>query len=151
MPVLLQEGVSNKQDRSSEHGLGHLLNPTDLHGDDRDWIGRAWQNMVRRAIGLPTENLSFERLPAVGRITISSPAVIHPISFLNEGRAYGDQIKPFNFLLTCQVKQLGHPTGTNPERFHLIGRYELDSKRWLKKYWVDQYSGIRYPRSFTAD
>ena len=28
-PILLREGLNNKQDRWSEHGLGHLLNPTD--------------------------------------------------------------------------------------------------------------------------
>ncbi len=120
------------------------MNPTDLHGDDRNWIGQAWLNIVRRAIGLATESLPLERLPAVGRISISSPAIIRPLSFLNDGSAYADQIKPFNFLLACHVKQLGHPTGADPERFHLIGRYELDSKKWFKKYWVDQYSGVLY-------
>ncbi|SRR6266540_2535995 len=29
--------------KPSEHGLGHLLNPTDPDDPDRDWIGEAWQ------------------------------------------------------------------------------------------------------------
>jgi len=144
MPVLLREGINNGQDRWSEHGLGHLLNPTDLHGENRDWIGQAWLNIGYRTIGLPTESLTFEHLPAVGRITISSPAVVRPLSNLNSGKQYCDQVKPFNFLLACQVKQLGHPIGVDPERFHLVGPYELDPKQWLKKDWIDQYSGKLY-------
>jgi hypothetical protein len=63
---------------------------------------------------------------------------------LNERKQYSDQIKPFNFLLTCQVKPLGHPPGADAERFHLIAPYEQDSKQWLKKDWIDQYTGKRY-------
>jgi hypothetical protein len=144
VPALLQEGINNKQDRWSEHGLGHLLNPSDLQREDRDWIGQTWLNMVHRAMGLATETLPFQYLPAVGRVTVSSPAVTRPLSNLNSGKTYGDQIKPFNFLLTCQVQQLGHPVDADPERFHLITQYELDPKKWLKRDWIDQYSGKLY-------
>ncbi len=75
-PVLLQKGVNNGEDRWSEHGLGHLRNPCDLEGEDHDWIRQAWVGIVRRALGLPTQPLSFENLPAVGRVTISSPALM---------------------------------------------------------------------------
>jgi hypothetical protein len=37
--------------------------------------------------------------------------------------------------------QLLHPHGVDPERFHLIAPYNTESSRWLKKYWVDEYSG----------
>jgi len=79
-PVLLQKGVNNGEDRWSEHGLGHLRNPCDLEGEDHDWIRQAWVGIVRRALGLPTQPLSFEGLPAVGRVTISSPAVMRSLS-----------------------------------------------------------------------
>jgi hypothetical protein len=36
----------------SEHGLGHLCNPTDLQSDDRAWIPKVWLNIIRRALGL---------------------------------------------------------------------------------------------------
>ncbi len=143
-PVLLREGVNNKEDRWSEHGLGHLLNPTDPQSEDRDWIAQVWLNIVRRALELPTQTLGFEHLPAVGRVTISSPAVMRPLANLNDGKQYGDQIKPFNFLLSCHVKQLGHPIGADPERFHLIAPYESDPKHWLKTDWIDQYTGKCY-------
>jgi hypothetical protein len=35
-PVLLRKGANNNEDRWSEHGLGHLLNPTDPESDDRE-------------------------------------------------------------------------------------------------------------------
>jgi len=144
VPFLLRREENNNEDRWSEHGLGHLLNPTDPDSEDRDWIAQAWLNIVNNALGLPTRNLAFDHLPAVGRITISSPAVIRPLTNLNEGKSYPDQIKPFNFLLTCHVNSLGHPPGTDPERFHLIAPYESDSKRWLKTDWIDQYTGKKY-------
>jgi hypothetical protein len=144
LPALLRSGVNNKDDRWSEHGLGHLLNPSDPQSDDRDWIAQAWLAIVRRAIELPTDDLGFENAPAVGRLSISSQAVIKPLGSLNAGKPYGDQIKPFNFLLTCHVKQLGHPIGVDPEHFHLVAPYESDPRKWLKKDWIDQYSGKRY-------
>jgi len=49
----------------------------------------------------------------------------------HEGKPYCDQIKPFNFLLTCHVNPLGHPIGAEPERFHLIAPYESDPRKWL--------------------
>lgn len=110
-PGLLRKGVNNGADRWSEDGLGHLLNPTDPESDDRKWVGQAWLQIVLKALEMPTQNLEFEERPAVGRVTVSSPAIIRPLAELNEGKAYPEQIKPFNFLLTCHVKAFGHPKG----------------------------------------
>jgi hypothetical protein len=108
-PVLLRSGTNNETDRWSEHGLGHLLNPTNPESEDRKWIGQAWLQIVLRALDKPTQNLEFENRPAIGRMTVSSPAVMRPLAKLNEGKTYPDQIKPFNFLLTCHVKALATP------------------------------------------
>jgi hypothetical protein len=143
-PILLRKSVNNKEDRWSEHGLGHLLNPTDPESEDRDWIAQAWLAMIRKSLSLPTHNSGFEHQPAIGRTSITSPAVMRPLAKLNEGKAYVDQIKPFNFLVTCHVKPFGHPPGVNCERFHLIAPYEADSRQWLKNSWIDQYSGKGY-------
>jgi hypothetical protein len=150
-PTLLREGVNNKEDRWSEHGLGHLLNPSDPESEDREWIAQAWLNIVRNALGLPTQKISFENLPAVGRVTVSSPAVMKALAHLNEGKRYADQIKPFNFLLTCHVNQFGHPIGADPERFHLISPHESDSRKWLNLKWIDQYSGKHHRITTTGD
>jgi hypothetical protein len=143
-PMLLRKGVNNTDDRWSEHGLGHLLNPTDPESEDRGWIAQVWLRMIRKALGKRTQNPAFEQQPAVGRTSITSPAVMHPLEKLNHGKNYVDKIKPFNFLMTCHVTPFGHPPGVNAERFHLIAPYEADSRRWHKQTWIDQYSGNDY-------
>jgi hypothetical protein len=143
-PVLLRKGVNNKSDRWSQHGLGHLLNPTDPESEDRKWTATVWLDMVRRALGLPTQHPSFENSPAVGRVTISSPGVLRSLEEFNAAKKYCNQLKPFNFLLTCHVKQFGHPLGTDPEHFHLIAPYTSDPQQWLEMLWIDQYSGKCY-------
>jgi hypothetical protein len=130
--------------KDSQHGLGHLLNPIDPESEDRDWIKQVWLKIVRASMGLATEKLGFEEMPAIARLSVSSPAVLRPLGNFNEGKPYSEQIKPFNFGLTCFVKQLGHPLGVDPERFHLIAPYEPNPKQWLKLDWVDQYSGKKY-------
>jgi hypothetical protein len=136
--------TSRRNHASSRHGLGHLLNPADPKGDDRAWIAHAWLAIVRRSLGLRTEPLSLADRAAVGQITVSSPEVLRPLAKLNGGKAYAQQIKPFNFILSCHVAPFGHPVGADPQRFHLIAPYETDPLRWTKLPWTDQYSGKRY-------
>ena len=143
-PAILRKGTNNVNDRYSEHGLGHLLNPTDPKSEDRSWIAVAWLAMVRRSLGLATVPLGFEKRVAVGRITVSSPAVLKPLEALNAGKTYADRIKPFNFILSCHVRPFGHPTGADAERFHLIAPFETDPQHWEKLEWIDQYSGKVY-------
>lgn len=150
-PHLLRECVNNSEDRWSEHGLGHLSNPTDLESEDRDWISKAWLNIVRRALGFSTDRLGIEHLPAVGRVSISSPAVMKPLANLNRGKRYAQQIKPFNFLVTCHVKPFGHPPGTDAEQFHLIAPYETNPQKWLKKSWINQYTGDTFRITTAGD
>ena len=140
-PVLLEKDVNNEDDRWSEHGLGHLLNPTDPDSEDRKWIKQVWLKIVRKADQLAVREPAWAKLPAVGRVSVSSPAVMRAFGDLNRDKPYSERIKPFNFVITCQVSPFGHPTGANPERFHLIAPYETDSKKWLSKKWIDQYTG----------
>ena len=143
-PILLRKGSNNKTDRWSRHGLGHLLNPTDPDSDDQDWISQIWLNMIRKALGHRIEKSPFADRPAVGRTGITSPSVMRSLKQFNARKRYPDQIKPFNFLLTCHVKPFGHPTGTDPERFQLIAPFQPDPRKWLKMYWIDKYSSNRY-------
>ena len=142
---------NNKEDRWSEHGLGHLLNPTDPESEDRNWIAQIWLNMIRGALNLGKKEMKFGQLPAMGRLSISSAAMMRPFATLNEGKQYRDQIKPFNFLLTCHVRPLGHPPGANAERFHLIAPYKSKPKFWLKMPWTEQYSGKTYAITTVGD
>ena len=143
-PVLLRKGINNHEDRWSEHGLGHLVNPTNPDSDDRQWISRVWLNIARGALGLPRHPLRFSGLPAVGRLTITSPALLRPFAGLNKRKPFRQSVKPFNFLSTCHVRAFGHPTGISPERFQLVAPYEPDPRRWLGMPWLDRYSAQTY-------
>jgi hypothetical protein len=140
-PRLLLDGGRGKW---SEHGLGHLRNPSDPEGEDRNWIGQVWNSMIRRALGLSGSAPSFAALPAVGRITVTSPAVLRAFRSLNERRPYSRQIKPFNFLVTCHVSRFGHPPGTEPKQFHLIAPYNPNPSEWPGLEWTNQYTGKTY-------
>jgi len=145
-PVLLRgrKDGNSKDNHWSEHGLGHLLNPTDLGSEDRAWIARFWERIICDCLGIKTKLFDFEGVPAVGRLTITSPGVLEPLAELNRGKTYCDQIKPYNFLLSCHISPLGHPLGTDPERFHLIAPFELNPGKWLRMKWIDQYSGKQF-------
>lgn len=148
-PELLRKGFNNGEDGWSQHGLGHLLNPSDPTSEDRNWIAQAWLGIVRRSLGLATEPLPFADRVALGQITVTSPEVQRPLAKLNAGKSYVQQIKPFNFILSCHVAPYGHPVGADPERFHLIAPYETDPRKWLALPWIDQYSGQQYRISTT--
>jgi len=85
--------------------------------------------------------IAFENTPAIGRITVSSPAILRPLEGINAAKDYSKQIKPFNFLLNCHVRPFGHPVGVDPTRFHLIAPYEADPAKWTQMQWFDKYSG----------
>jgi hypothetical protein len=105
-PELLRPGINIPEDSAvgwSEHGLGHLLNPIDPTSEDSSWIAQAWLGIIRRSLGLATEPLPFANRVAVGQITVSSPEVLRPLAKLNAGNSYEQQIKPFNFILSCHV------------------------------------------------
>jgi hypothetical protein len=104
--------VNNEDDdRWSEHGLGHLLNPTDPTNEDRAWIAAVWLHLVNATPGDPAARLSFDATPAVGQTTVSSPPLLRPFAALNARKPYRQWIKPFNFLSTCHVRALGHAVG----------------------------------------
>ena len=69
---------------------------------------------------------------------------MRPLATLNDGKSYDQQLKPFNFLLSCPVRAFGHPSRSDPERFHLIAPYESDPARWTSIEWIDRYSGTPY-------
>ncbi len=126
--------------RRSEHGLGHLRNPIDPEREDRDWITEAWQTTINKAHGLPARAPQWASRPAVSQLTASSPNVLRPFNQYNSDLSYAEQVKPFNFLLTCQVAPLAHPPGYPPQRFQLIAPYTKDPNQWTQMKWTDRYS-----------
>jgi hypothetical protein len=90
------------------------------------------------------KKLKFLNRPAIGRTTVSSPAVMKCFESLNAGKAYSDQIKPFNFLLTCHVVPFGFPDGIDEDKFQLITPFDSDPRKWCDVEWIDRYSGRQY-------
>jgi hypothetical protein len=66
-PRLLRKDTNSRENHWSEHGLGHLLNPTNPEDEDREWIAQIWLKIIREGLGLTTKPLAFESVPAVGR------------------------------------------------------------------------------------
>lgn len=135
----------------SEHGLGHLLNPTDPTGEDRDWMRQLWEGIVREELGLRCAWPAWLDLPALSRLTVSGPELLRPFAGLNDGKSYAGQVKPFNFLLAAHVRPFGHPDGADPERFQLVAPFERDPRRWQRLPWTDRFSGERFRLSATAE
>jgi hypothetical protein len=130
----------------SEHGLGHLLNPTDPDSENRDWMGQVWEGLITEALGGSYTWPDWLDRPALGRITASSPAMLHPFREFNRGKPYVQQVKPYNFLLTAYVLPFGYPEDVDPKRFHLVAPFETDARKWTKLVWKNLYdaAGTRY-------
>ena len=137
--------------KASEHGLGHLLNPTDPEDESRDWIAGVWRVLLDEALTGTGTVPSWAPRPAISRVTISSPALLAPFAATNAGKPYAARVKPFNFLLSAHVDRLGHPVGTDPAHFHLVLPYERDAKKWTRGKWIDRYTGARFRISTGAN
>lgn len=136
-------------EKASESGLGVLLNPCEPQGaasrGEHRWVLEVWKTFVERALGRADARWpEWADLPAVAKLPISKPALLEPFAVYNARRPYEEQVKPGNFLLSPQVAALGHPRGTDPSRFHLVGSFDADPRRWLRQEWVDRYSGVGY-------
>jgi len=135
----------------SEHGLGHLINPTNPAAADRNWIRQLWQGIIDRALDLTTSDPEWLDRPALTRRTVTRPSIAKAFRTLNRERPYADQVKPFNFILSAHVAPLGHPTGVHPTAYQPIAPYEADPHKWLRLPWTDVHTGQRYNITTTGD
>ena len=128
--------------KPSQHGLGHLLNPTDPDSPNRDWTTDTWQSVISSALELPVADPAWLDVPAVGRLSISSPHLHRLLGTLNEDRAYHDQIKPFTFLLIAFVSVLERPA--DDQEMVLIAPYATNPHEWSQMPWINRYSTRTY-------
>lgn len=133
--------------KASEHGLGHLLNPTDPEDANRGasgapkWIEEVWRGLVLQNRGQqPPQFPSWFARPAVARHGFTSPALIRSLHRGQGNRPYCEQVKPFNFALTCYVTPDGAPAGIDPATCHLIAPFERDARKWVNQDWFDTAS-----------
>ncbi|MDQ2889954.1 MAG: DNA polymerase [Gemmatimonadota bacterium] len=129
--------------KPSEHGLGHLLDPykgevaeLDDAGATPRWIVEAWESIVRNALGFPVKPLAFAAMPAMTRVSASTPHVLKSL----RGAAQGE-MRPATFLLSVAVARFGHPVGVDPKKFHLVSPYTSDRKKYLDGPWINVHSG----------
>lgn len=133
------------EERYSEHGLGHLRNPTDLTSTDRVWIRQAWEGLIRQVLRVPTEKRPWLDRPALTRMAVTTPALLKRFAIFNKrGVAYPDQVKPFNFGLAFHVHRADWPLDASPDGFQLVAPYCTDPRRWERLPCIDRYTGKRY-------
>jgi hypothetical protein len=124
----------------SEHGLGHLLNPTNIDNDDREWIVQSWETIAREHLGLPTEKPAWLARAALTQLSISTPYIRRPFEADDDRLPYRERIKPFNFLLAAHIAPGGFPLGADKSRFLLVSGYRRDPRQWPKARWTDVHS-----------
>jgi hypothetical protein len=132
-------------DGYKEHGLGHLLNPTDPDTDDPAWMRTLWEGIVREALGLPHEQPGWLDRPALVRYPITTPRLLDAFDTHNRGKSYAAQVKPFGFLLAAPLAKLGRPFDVDPaDPLRLVAPFEQDARKWERLQWTDLYSGRRF-------
>ncbi len=146
-------------EKPSEHGLGHLLDPTHRGPVSLDepemeegwhrtwpmWIGKVWKWTLDRVGDDGAKGQPWFSKPAVSRITVSSPDIHRSFKIAHPDSSYERSVKPMNFVLSVPTAAFGHPDGADPENFHLIAGFNQDSDEWLKTEWINKYTGERFP------
>lgn len=151
--------------KASEHGLGHLLDPTRGAGDSAaaakpdenpEWIRTMWLMIIGEARGKRVRRPLWFRRPALSRVTVSTPEILHLFTKKSD-RPYADRVKPYGFLVSVHVASFGHPprrhvrngrryttAHAEPSRFHLLAPYASDPRLWRRLPWRDRATGRRY-------
>lgn len=97
---------------------------------------------MAKALGLPLPKLDFLSVPALSRLSITSPHVLRPIATAQSGPPFEDRIRPTNFLLSATIAECGHPVGADANHFHLISQYHSDPKKALAEKWTDIHTEV---------
>jgi len=121
--------TSGTSAKNSEHGLGHLLNPTGHPG--AAWIEDAWHYLRHPDHPEP----QWLDQPAVSRVTVSRPEVLQWFTTMNSGVDFANQIKPGNFLLVAYPDPLDLPSAQP------VAPYDRHPANWLTAPWIDRTTG----------
>jgi len=121
--------------KASGHGLGYLFAPrknkrADRSDDDTEdgdkvpvWVVEAWEWLIRRELGRKGKGPAWLGLPAMMRMTMTSPNV------MRHNRP--EWLAPFNFFLFPLISDLGgYPPGLERSTFNFIVPFEPDRRKW---------------------
>jgi hypothetical protein len=118
--------------KRSEHGLGHLYDPTDPapnpDSDKPAWRDEWWLQILHDELGIPREQPAWFDWPAVGRLAVTSRAEERNFAVYNAGKRYAARTGPFNFAMMC----FPHHPG---EAGALIAPLQTDPRRWSQVRW----------------
>jgi hypothetical protein len=99
----------------SAHGLGHLMNPNSSDArpkleDIPPWQQDFWLRIIMAADQGPHVHPDYSDLPylsqpAISRYGATTPVLLRWFDRYNHGKAYHDQVKPLNFLLSMQTNE----------------------------------------------
>jgi predicted nucleic acid-binding Zn ribbon protein len=134
--------------KASEHGLGHLLDPTGQ--GSRTFSEAAWRIVLAKHLDIKAPDPEWLDRLAVSRLVASTPYLLNLFKNYNQGKDYTDQVKPFGFMLTATPQRIaGILLGV--ERLHLIAPYETDPTKWENMDWTDIYTRKQHRVSATIN
>jgi hypothetical protein len=111
----------------SEHGLGQYLDPSG--SESESWIAELWIVILRRALGLSSEEPPWFQRHTFLRSTVTSLAELRVFDTYNEGLDYQGRIKPFNFFISAAGAK--PPAGLELRgSFRLVAPWESDASKW---------------------
>lgn|SRR5208282_221049 len=136
--IKTEDGISVV--KASGHGLGYLCAPKEGMDENSDaplWITEAWAWLLRRDLELPCKKPAWFDLPAMMRMTLTSPNVM---------RSHRPEwLFPFNFFFFPLLSDLdGYPAGCDRSNFKFITRYESDREKWKKLEGTNLCDGQHY-------
>ncbi len=124
--------------KASGHGLGYLFMPSEKYCDNEEdlteeaedvpaWVLEAWDWLLRKELKLRRKIPTWLSLPAMMRMTMSSPNVMR--------RNRPDWLSAFNFFLFPLLSDLGgYPTGFDRTNFKFIVPFKSKRSEW-KRLW----------------
>ncbi|HSS98205.1 MAG TPA: hypothetical protein VLK33_14290, partial [Terriglobales bacterium] len=140
--------------KASGHGLGYLFAPKKndkAETDDSEsndevplWVTEAWDWLIRREIGLKHKAPTWLDLPAMMRMTVTSPNV------MKHNRP--EWLAPFNFFLFPLISDLGgFPPGLVRANFNFIVPFESDRRKWKSLRGINLWNGRIYKIAMSPD
>jgi hypothetical protein len=97
----------------------------------------AWDFLLRKDLGLPSEEPAWLDLPAMMRMVVTTPNV------LKDRRPAW--LGPFNFFLFTLLSELGgFPSGFDRSNFLFITPMETDRRKWRSLEGINLFDGLGY-------
>lgn len=130
--------------KASGHGLGYLYPPKDGFIDDGTptWILEAWDWLLRKELGLASNEPEWLDYPALMRMTLTSPNVLR-----------GNRpkwLKPYNFFFFPLISELsGYPAQCDRSNFTFIVPFTTDRTEWGRLDGINLHDGRSYVMELT--